>query len=254
MARRIPTIALVLCLTGCASTAPAPGTQPARDSRAPVYLNGISGESSIRIDRVRGNEVLGPDTAMKNGLIAGDNSMHVAAALSRSGEFLTLDLIVLNHADRPLVIRRSDITMVDRDGRWLTPVNDWVGASEVGLRNRARTQEEPLLSTATAPLGGSDPRFGSGPTFSSVGPTSNSKSAASAEPRSNARLRANDTSSDPMNTTDRASRVGNVPATLRVASHEGRSYWAYWQAEQITFPVTAFLMLDNRHVVFEFGE
>ncbi len=252
MSRRTCTLALMLVLAlslaACASSGPGLRTDSDTARRSPSYLRGVSGESSIRIDQVRGSDLLGEDSSMREGLIAGDATIHVAAAMFRCGEFYTLDLIVLNHTDRPMVVHHGDFTVVDHNGRWLTPVSDWNGASEVGLRTKMKARKEPLFA-ASGSLGGNEVAGGSASAYnlsSAAGTKSPADRPGTGAPR------ASGMGTDPISNLSSEVRVPNAPATIHVDGNSGRSYWAYWRADEVAYPLTAFMMLDNRHIVFLF--
>lgn len=245
MSRRSTLLAIAL-LVGCAPHGPTVGTDP-----GVTYLEGVETEYSYRIEDLPGSEVLGPDTSMQKGLIAGDGEVYVATALFESDGYLTMDLIVLNHTGEEIQLARDDLKLVDHRGRWLTPVGDWRGAEQVGLRGKTQANRSATWT------GGPDPAFDSPvPGGSLVDPGSmdaemGNRQKMPTDQRTNARPRSVtperwDPPVDP-----RRDRAG-ATSELVVDPHAGRTWWAYWQAHDLAYPLTAFVMLEDRHLVFRF--
>jgi hypothetical protein len=244
MFRRALLVALVL-LAGCAPHGTAPGNDP-----SVTYLDGVETEYSYRLENLPGSEVLGPDTSMRNGLIAGDGEVFVASALFESDGYFTMDLIVLNHTDVPVHLERKDVRLVDHKGRWLKPVGDWRGAEHVGLRGKSQA------SRSAQWTGGPDPAFDASPRYGSlVDPGSmdgemgnRQKTPADTAPRN--RLKPTQRRWDPP--VEGATDPAGAPQELVVDGNVGRTWWAYWQGQDVAYPLTAFVMLEGRHLVFRF--
>ena len=148
----MPRLAVVLLGIGLLAACSAGGSHPQSDPSASQSgegsLEGVTSEYSIRLSEMPNYENLDSDSAMKDGLIAGDEAVHVAAAAFRQGEYYALDLIVNNRGALPMSVERDDVRLVDSAGQWMTPVQDFSRADELGIRGRTSRQ------TSTMPFDG----------------------------------------------------------------------------------------------------
>jgi hypothetical protein len=237
---------LLIVILSLAACSPAGGPRPRTDADGVTYLRGVESEYSMRLDDLSSKDILAPDTAMRDALIAGDGEYYVAAALFQHEQYLTLDLIVLNHSKRPLEVDRSDLRIVDEQGDWLVPVDDYVDADQYGLRGKGTVQTSSSLLDAPSSASSNESTVST----EAVDGATQWKSGFAKEPPRNRRIPGADAAwrgaADPLQ------RAPNAPPVLRVASQEGRAYWGYWEAKDITYPLTAFVMLDDRHLIFRF--
>jgi len=240
MGRHLTWGALLLLMAGCAST----GTRDVQTALLDVhYLEGVETPQARRLAGISDEEGLPADSAMREALIAGDERFWVTATLFRRGDHYTLDMILLNRDDEAVRVVREDVRLVDATGRWLEPVDDWPGAESVGLRGRSRRDAPRFVyDTPTA----------RGTSFRSM----------SYDPgRSGGAKGSGGTGSVPasMDYTPPVEWRGGIEEVallavdhVDVGPQEGRAFWAYWSAEEVRFPLTAFVMLEDRHVVFRF--
>lgn len=240
MGRHLTWATLLLALAGCAGTGP-------RDVQTALldvhYLSGVETPTARRLAGISTEETLPADSAMRDALIAGDESFWVTATLFRRGDYYTLDMILLNREDEAVQIAREDIRLVDRQGRWLEAIEDWPGAEEAGLRGRSRRGEPRFVydTPVARPASFSSMSYDPG---RSGGTKGNGGSA---------RMPSSLGYNPPVEWRGGFAEV--APEALdhvEVGSQEGRAYWAYWAAEEVEFPLTAFIMLDDRHVMFQF--
>lgn len=246
------TFALPFVLTLVAACSPSgtstPRTEVEGGREEVTYLRGVESEYSMRLEDLSSEELLGSDTAMREALIAGDGDYYVAAALFRHDDYLTLDLIVLNHSADDLQIERSDLRLVDERGQWLTPVEDFDGAYRYGLRGkRANTS---VAAFFDAPTSGLSKESVISPDVMEGTGSSQWKSRTRSEIPRTRRPVGDDTTW--RGATDPVQRSPNAPDVLTVGSREGRAYWGYWRAEGLSPPLTAFVMLEDRHLIFRF--
>jgi hypothetical protein len=245
MARLRHALLLLTALAaGCAGGGPRPRTDVAADGSTD-YLQGVSSDYSIRLSEMPNHEALGEDTALRQGLIAGDREIHVAAAAFRRAGHYALDLIVNNRTDLPMELQRGDVRLVDAQGRWLQPVTDFPGAEDLGLRGKSARR------TSTFPydgLGLYDPvQEGEPMAYATTQP------AAKGNP------------GDPHGATASPARglvhfdwettTPTAPERLAVPAGEGRAWWAYWRADaEPVFPLTAFVTVEGKHMIFLFED
>ncbi len=234
----------LLIATGCAT--PQQGVIHTT-SHGSSYWNPVESGFSRRLDGLSSQDVLGHGSVMRDALIAGNDDLYVACALFEQEGYLTMDMIVLNRSDEPVRIDREDLRLVTADGVWLQPVDDWTGSEKFGLRAKQSSgpgatylYEAPEYAPVSDPsqLGFASSGFGLPVKSPSV-----RRAAAVRRPVSG----------------DAAWRGGlggrNAPAApdrLTVQGEDGKAYWTYWDASAVDGPVTAFLMLEGSHMIFQF--
>ena len=244
MARLRPALLLLAALTaGCAAGGPRPGADPGAEEGT-AYLQGISSDYSILLSEMPNHEALGPDTALRQGLIAGDGEIHVAAAAFRRADHFALDLIVNNRTAAPMQIRRADVRLVDAQGRWFTAVEDFAGAEQLGLRGKSARRARHFPYDG---LGLYDPMQGG----ESLGyATGSSQKSPVQEP-----LAPTAGPTRGLVSLDWETTTPVAPARLEIPAEAGRAWWAYWRAEtEPAFPVTAFVTVGGKHMIFLFEE
>ena len=246
----MPRLAVVLLgmglLVGCSASGSHPQGDPSASQRGEGSLEGVSSEYSVRLAEMPRYEELGSDSAMREGLVAGDKAVHVAAAAFRSGEYYALDLIVNNKGDLPLTLQRDDVRLVDSSGQWMTPVDDFRKAGGLGLRGRSERSSRgiPYDGLGLYDNGAlADPVSYTSSTLSGKGGGSASMGSNSLAPGSD------------LVDSDWGTSTPHAPARLEVPAGEGRAWWAYWKAETTpVFPVTAFVTVEGRHMIFIFED
>lgn len=245
--RALGLVGLCLAAAACSPNTSSVDTDPA--AAAPSYLDGVETDYTHRIEKLDSEQQLSPDTVMRNALIAGDGEIFVTSAMFTQGAYFALDLIVLNHGAEPLELSRKEFLLVDSAGNWLTPVEDFDGAGSRGLRG-LRDQEE--RSTASFLYESPDLLASSNGNAPFLGQDERAKG--TSLPRSGAaRPRGGNLTWRGFKGSDAV--TPNAPPTLSVEPDQGRPYWAYWRSEDAPqFPVTAFIMLGDRHMVFEFDQ
>jgi hypothetical protein len=247
--RILSPLPVLLLLAACSPAGEStPRTDVAGVSEGVTYLRGVESEYSMPLEKLSSREVLAPDTAMRDALIAGDGEYYVAAALFRHAEYLTLDLIVLNHSESSLKIDRSDLRIVDSKGNWLSPVDDYEDAYLYGLRGKQ--DDASALAFYDAPTNALSQESMMSPDV--IGGTGSTqwKSGPSGQSAPNRRPVGSD--AEWHGAADQLHLAPNAPSAVTVKSQEGRAFWGYWQAEALEFPLTAFVMLEDRHLIFEF--
>lgn len=238
-------LGLILVFAGCASQS---GPQPAANPESGTnYFVGVESEFSRALSSLPTDERLPPSSVMHEALIAGDGEVFVTATLYRAGAHVAMDMIVLNHSEDAVELSRNEVRLVDSSGRFFENVDDFDGAESFGLRSkRARQPSAPLYS------GPVDVRM----------PEPYQRMAA-LETREQKGVPPQATNSapqrDPLRDIQPMPSVGsvvpNAPAVMYVAPQQGRAYWVYWsQVEEPVFPLTAFVMLGDRHVQFQFDQ
>ncbi len=246
----MPRLAVVLLgiglLAACSAGRSDPQSDPSATQRGEANLEGVTSEYSIRLAEMPDYEKLDRDSAMRDGLIAGDNAVHVAAAAFRVGDHYGLDLIVNNRGALPMILERDDVRLVDSAGQWMVPVEDFHGADEYGLRGRI---ERPANSLPYDGLGLYEDGFIGDPVAYSSNPlgSKNSSSGPATPGESGYRHGLINYAWD--------SSVPVAPVTLEIPGGEGRAWWAYWKSETPpVFPVTAFVTVEGRHLIFIFED
>ncbi len=245
MARAALAMYLVLVLAGCSASKGGVQHDPAEVEGA-TTLSGVTSDYSIRLAELPRYEELGPRSSMLEGLVAGDKTVHVAVAAFEVTPYLALDLIVNNLQNIPLRIDRSDVRLVDSKGQWMSPVDDFPGAEKYGLRGRSYRPDPTVPYDG---LGLYDPEttpdamgYASSP---STGKGSQNLPAAQSS-------RVNDSGPVYLGWNEQAP---TAPPTLKVPGGEGRAWWVYWRyEEEPVFPLTAFVTVEGRHMIFVFDE
>lgn len=238
----MPTLARLLCLAPFALAACAPaGAGPATDLGRTSYLQGLDSEYSARVDRMGGDEFLAEDSSMRQGLLAGDDELYVAASMFESGEHLGLDLIVLNRGGEPVRVERGDLQVFDASGRALATVDDFAGADELGLRGKRELQPHVVHRGMPQPQGNPSPAPSTG--------TPGGKSALGSPAM--AAAPAADWPVD-LVSPSRPARRPNAPRVVDVGPGQGVATWGYFRGEDPAWPLTAVLMLDDRQLLFRF--
>jgi hypothetical protein len=242
MLRRFPTAPalLALALAACATV---PHESAPNRPAGVEQLRGIPGAQTRSLRSMGGDDHLSDESVMREGMFGGSNEVYVAATAYRVDRNIGLDLIVLNHRAEAVALDRNQVMLYDASGQPLTPVADFSGAAGIGLRGRAQVEAPTIMYEAPED-------HANGPALPAERPLPSSKQAqtratAPAAPRGRA------------NTDWRALEAGasggSAPSTLRVASGEGRPWWAYWSAKRpIEFPLTAFVVLGDEQLMFQF--
>ncbi|HKI84056.1 MAG TPA: hypothetical protein VKA63_06955 [Candidatus Krumholzibacteria bacterium] len=247
MGRISKAIAFTLLLCGCASANRNAQTDPSASGGQSESLPGVTSDYSIRLSEMPNYDALAPDSVMREGLVAGDNALHVAVAAFRVGTFYGLDLIVTNREDKELEISRDDLRMVDSKGQWLEAVSDFHGADLCGLRGKSARENS---NYAHDNLGLDGPEY-SGDTLGYAGGVSTGKGEVQA-PVSSLAWKTQGSGVAP---NDWSTVAPVAPYRLEVPAQEGRAWWAYWRADRApAFPVTAFVTVEGRHLIFVFDE
>jgi len=240
----------LILVAGC-SNAPSPETDPGLGDAD--YLRGIETEYSVPIAELGDLDLLGPESVMRQALVAGDRDVLVAAATFEVDGVLALDVIVLNRSDTEIDLTRSDLHLVDAEGRWLTPKPDFEGGATYGLRGRgARASDGPgpqvhgLFDTTR----GIDP---DGLAYREYPLRSGSKlesRKASDTRRDREDLRRYATV-EPGAATSRT-EVMPSPTRVRVRPDDGKAFWTYFEPAGARFPLTALVLIDGEQHLFRF--
>jgi hypothetical protein len=240
-------MAFTLFICGCASANHHAQTDPSASGGQSESLPGVTSEYSIRLSEMPNYHALAPNSVMKEGLVAGDNTLHVAASAFRVGSFYGLDLIVTNKEDRALEISREDLRMVDSKGQWLEGVSDFHGAEQCGLRGKSAREN---TNYAHDNLGLDGPEYG-GDTLG----YSSGLSSGKGDPQAPVSSPSWKTQGRGVTPNDWPAVAPVAPYHLEVPAQEGRAWWAYWRADHApVFPVTAFVTVEGRHLIFVFDE
>jgi len=236
----------IVLLAGCSAGAGDPQSDPTATQRGEGDLEGVTSEYSVRLAEMPNYEALDADSAMRNGLIAGDDAVHVAASAFRVGDYYGLDLIVTNRAALPLEVQRDDVRMVDSSGQWMNSVDDFPRAADHGLRGSI---ERPANSIPYDGLGLYDNgSYGDPVRYSSDNPVRKNPGSSGAEVDEVP-------SGQGLTNYEWNSELPSAPAILEVPGGEGRAWWVYWKSETPpVFPVTAFVTVDGRHMIFIFED
>lgn len=247
MGRISKALVFTLLFCGCASANRNAQIDPSTSGGESESLPGVTSEYSVRLSEMPNYDALAPDSVMKEGLVAGDNSLHVAAAAFRVGSFYGLDLIVTNRENQALELSRDDLRMVDSKGQWLEAVNDFHGAELCGLRGKSAREK---ASYANDNLGLDGSEYG-GDTLGYSSGLSSGKGEAQ-RPVGSPSWGTQGSGATP---NDWSTVAPVAPYRLEVPAQEGRAWWAYWQADHApVFPVTAFVTVQGRHLIFVFDE
>jgi hypothetical protein len=246
----MPRLAVVLLgmvlWVGCSTGGSHPQGDPSASQPAEGSLQGVTSDYSIRLSEMPNYDDLDSDSVMRQGLVAGDKTVHIAAAAFRSGEYYALDLIVNNRETVPMTLHRDDVRLVDSSGQWMTPVADFREAHQLGLRGRSERR------TSTFPYDGLG-LYDNGGYTDQVGYSSNNLGGKTSGP---AAAQPDDGSyGNGLVNFDWNTTVPAAPDPLEVPGGEGRAWWAYWKAETTpVFPLTAFVTVEGRHLIFIFED
>lgn len=251
MARRIPTLVVLLpLLAACATTAP---VGEARVATSPdgelVYLQGVTTRYSVRLDELRAKQGRSRVDRLPHAVVAGDATMTVAGSLMRHPDAFVLDLVVRNHGDQSLELDRAQITLTDDEDRLLTPRSDWARGVDYGLRAmHVRDRGSRHMGTdhqaGQAGVRGDNTRLTTKP---QVVPATRSQSPA---------LKVGETPMDVTWITDLSIQkdLVSVPTKLAIAPGEGTTYWAYWNADTVSFPLTVSVRIGGKRMLLRFDE
>ncbi len=240
----------LIVLAGCAK-APSPNTDPGPGDA--VYLRGVETEYSVPIASLGDLDLLGPESVMRQALVAGDRDVLVAATTFAVDGVLTLDVIVLNRSDTGIDLARSDLHLVDAQGRWLTPRPDFDGGAGHGLRGRG----------ARAAASPSSPVPGLFDTTRGIEPDG---LAHREHPPLVASKRERRTPEDARRDRDDPERYATVdpgatvedsavmpsPTRVRVRPDDGKAFWGYFEPGDAQFPLTALVLIDGEQHLFRF--
>ena len=246
MRRAALPLILIPLLTSCSK-----GPGPSSNVEDVYYLHGVQTIYSIRLDQLPDHHLLEPDTAMRNGLIAGDEELYLTAALFRHHEIFTLDLLVINHTGASVRVQRNDLFLIDADGLMLEPVTDWKGASRVGLRGKRAEGED--LAAIVYEIPDQDLAYAGRleteqqVTGSSVG--SSPKQARRPAPE---RRRSGSTEDYEAATEIVSAVAADNPLAIEIPSERGAAFWGYFRGRQTKMPLRAVVTLRGQQLVFEF--
>jgi len=236
MARRFPTFVVLLpVLAACSTTGTVDVTSDPASGK-PVYFDGVTTRFAVCAEELP--EDRKPDyKSLRNAVIAGDASLTAAASLFYSDGMYTLDLVLCNHGDGPVVLDRSNIKLYDASGIPLEIVPEWADGAGYGLR------AEQTTVTAYEMLGRD--------TGTQLAPVSTPSGKGQVE-------------SAPMDLGsgtpgfDREIRVVerdfDLPKSIRVTPKHHVPYWAYWRARDEKGPMRVTLRVGDRRMVMEFEE
>jgi hypothetical protein len=240
MARRFPThVVLLPLLAACATTAPVDVDERRDDGRV-VYLDGMTTRYAVKVDELPAAK-RPKHECLINAVVAGDASMTAAASLYRCESVYTLDLVLHNHGDTPLAIDREQIKLYDRDGVPLTPLLDWPDGIDHGLRaEQATVAAYEILSAEQRANGGGtagiEAKGGTG--LGAAGPLPSTTGTSSAWDSDLRMVR----------------QTVTLPAVVTVSPERHAPYWAYWQAKEAEFPLTATIRVGDKRMVMQFDE
>lgn len=242
---------LLVTFLAC-SPAPAPPTTVAPATSA-EYLRGVETEWSVPIDRLGDLDLLGPDSVMREALVAGDRELLLAATVFRVDDVYTLDLVVLNKTGSGLRLERGDLHLVDAEGRWLSPLPDHAAGVDHGLRGRGRAGS----TTSSAPLVLYD-LFDPTRDARKTGPSARVQASLTKEvaPRVDERDRREDPlrhgAVDVELKSDGVLRAS--PVAVQVHDEDGKVFWGYFRDEAPRLPLTAMVMVDGQQYLFRFDD
>ncbi len=257
MARRSILFVLVsLLLAACATTAPR--TIPVADDSAVVYQQGVTTRYSVSMDELRSSATAPRQHRLPNALVAGDQSLTVAASLFRRGDIFTLDLIIQNQSDHRFEIDRSRFALFDNRGRHLQAMYDWPEGENYGLRSVREFRRD------YAHLGRDFEESGA-PRVHERGSRDPNRNRVERDVNV---LVSIDSATNSVNTDyswisdlqfDEQTLV--LPQVAELFPGQNRAYWAYWrvptQGSQnakttIEFPLTATVVIDGKRMLFRF--
>jgi hypothetical protein len=258
MARRSILFVLVsLLLAACATTAPRQTTS--EDDSAVVYQEGVTTRYSVSMDELRSNATVHRQNRLPNAVVAGDQSLTVAASLFRSGDIFALDLIIQNHSDHRFEIDRTRFELFDNSGAHLVAKYDWPDGETYGLRSIQEFRRdyahlgldfEDSQPSRNSEVGGEDPAH------SRVGTHIDA-------------TREVELAENPVNTDyswisdlqfDEQTLV--LPVVVELYPGKNRAYWGYWRVpagdsgtkRRLEYPLTATIVIDGKRMLFRFEE
>lgn len=234
---------LGLLLLGCGPAA-TPETDPTTDID---YLRGVDSAHSVRLTTLGDTKILGPDSAMQEALVAGDEELLVAATVFRHGADFTLDLIVINHSELPVSIDRASLHLVDAEGRWLTPIRDWDGAHRYGLRGN-QNPDGPVM---VYELPEQELEFDQSMALEASRSVPQARPTKSEPPPDRRRRRNQADDYDDLTTADLDAPL-STPRGVRVRPGASRAFWTYFEGQDIEYPITAVVMLEEHQLLFHY--
>lgn len=251
MARRFPTFVVLLPLmAACATTAPvSEGQRITSPDGEAVYLQGITTRYSVRLDELRTKQSSSRADFLPHAVVAGDATMTVAGSLYRHPDVFAVDLIIRNHGADPIEVDRSQIELVDDEDRALHPRMEWTQGMNYGLRAlQVRNLNFRPMGTdhqaGQSGVGDDDPQRV---------PT---KPQAATSSRVQSALLVGETPMDVSWISDlaREQNLVTVPTQLTVAPGASASYWAYWDAVPVSYPVTVSVRIGGKRMLLRFED
>lgn len=252
MARRIPTlVVLSLLLAACATTQPGPVVDSSAVGDA-VYLEGISTRFSVRLDELRSSLRGNRNSKMPNAVVAGDQTVTVAAALFRCDDVYTLDLVINNLGDKTVHVDRSRIELFDDRGDRLNVMLDWQNGERFGLR----AETSPFRGYRHL---GTD--FQAGQTGAKA-EQARSASQSKLPERTHQTvgdlnaLKSDDLPQDFswLSALKLEEQTITLPDQLPVEPKSNTPYWVYWRGARVQPPLTAIVVIDGKRMLFRFDE
>lgn len=236
---------LFLLLLSACSQAPEPRSHYSQAQP----LEGIESAWSVRLDRVGDVRILGSDSAMKDALLAAGDSVYVAATSFEVDGVFGVDMIIVNHSDRELVLDREDVHLLDAEGRWLDPVASAPAAAAAGMQGRpysgADTERVYELPDRTDQL---DRDL----VLAETGVDDLSRPRKTPQ-RSRDRLPRRDEETPEAAVPEMEEDQPPVVTAVRIAPGEGKAFWAYFRADAPPMPLTALVVLEEQQLGFKFG-
>jgi len=200
---------------------------------------------------------------LPNAVVAGDQSLTVAASLFRRGDIFTLDLIVQNQSDHRFEIDRSRFALFDNRGVHLLAMYDWPEGENYGLRSIREFRRDYAHM---------------GRDFEDVKPGRDREGEPS-DSREHASKRLQGQSSSASHSLPSPDQQVNsdyswisdlqfdaqtlvLPTVCELFPKENRAYWAYWQlapqednsSSHVEYPLTATVVIDGKRMLFRFEE
>lgn len=251
MARRIPTLVVLLpLLAACATTAPrGEGRMATSSDGEAVYLQGVTTRYSVRLDELRAQQGRSRVDRLPNAVVAGDATMTVAGSLFRHPDVFALDLVIRNHGNEPIEIDRALITLTDDEDRLLTPLTDWAAGVDYGLRAMHVRNHGYRHMSADHQAGQAGVRGGEtrATTKAETVPLTRTQSPA---------LKVGETPMDVSWITELSLQreLVSVPSKLAVGPGAGTTYWAYWSADTVSYPLTVSVRVGGKRMLLRFEE
>lgn len=242
MARLYPTLMVVpILLAACATSAPVSSPHEA------AYLEGRTSDYSIRVDELEKEGFQKLCKELPKALVAGNQDITVAASMFQQGEFISLDMVVLNHGRLPLELHRADVYILDYMGNRLEAVTDWEGAEAYGLRSRIREDTEYVylegVDEAPRSYASNGSSSGSSNKGQGLRPATNAEAPA-AEPA---------VELDMLMAPAETKRPDvKAPETLHLEPGQKRPWWTYYRADELVYPLSAIVRVDGKRLIFRF--